>query len=371
MNSFTKSLRVQPKVIKKTIEPLDVYRDFVSNALPSFLAYMEAINNAITSLEDDLVMSDIKFKARIKDITGTLNSDPNKPLDDIFGFEIITPNEADKELLILLLDINSYSEKGSRINVHDKSNGYFAFHRVSALKNKFNPRDFEGIREYITRAKTIKLKKKYRDLNRLEQMELISESFPKANLYDEVFMYPVLRELNEGDSLSDYTLKALIKASLIIYKNLSDPEIENIPIVETQFKTSDVAQDAIFGSARHFDYKTIDKIKIKEMLEKGEMTRGINFPFKFTRNGNKMYLQEAYKTIFEMYPFLKDVIMRIRLNNPSGLPLENKNTCFKRVFPCLTPYIETSSELHLRSEDPDLNWQIIKSEIGRSNDERQ
>ena len=310
-------------------------------------------------------MSDIKFRARIKDVESSVKSSHKKPLDDIFGFEIITPNEADKELLALLLDIISHKELCSRINVHDKSNGYAAFHRVCAVKNEISYEDFINLREYIKQAKVRKLKLQYRDYNRTKQQEV-----PKSELYDIVEMYPELNKLISSNELSDSTLEAIKKSALTIYHCLRTTNIRSIPAIEFQFKTAEVAQEATYGTASHFDYKPVDRKKIIENYKNNRLIRGIHFPFKFKRFGNGMILQEAYKTLFEMYPFLKDTLLEYRKFSQENI--ERKNMVFGRVFPSLLPYIKEnrSSEIP-NNADPDLNWQLLMKQFDEFNNEGQ
>ena len=101
MNQFKKQLKIKEKMINGKPESifnqeLDAYRKLLEESIPGFFVFMDAVNEAINSLEDNMIMSSIQFKTRIKDAIGTVTNSDKKPLDDIFGFELIARNEKNK-----------------------------------------------------------------------------------------------------------------------------------------------------------------------------------------------------------------------------------------------------------------------------------
>lgn len=361
MSNFTNNIKVKEKEIYGKPESkfnceMDIYRQLIDESLHGFIKFMEAINSAITVLEENLVMSNVKFKARIKDAIGTVKNSDKKTLDDIFGFELITPTETDKEILMLLIH-KIYDEKFCcRENNHNKSNGYHAHHRVGVLKKQFTGYELEDIESYILSTKTRKLKTEYRDLSRETQLQM-----PTDELYEDVYLYPYLREqiIQEG-CLDKAIVDALKEAVTVIKEQVEDTS--DIPAVEVQFKTASVAEEAIFGKARHNKYKPVDSQEIISSYNSRKLMRGMHFPFKFYRDNGKMRLQPTSITLVEMYPFLREPI--INFNKSHTGPLASYDMYFATIFPDLKKYVKEISKrepcLKVRNTNKDAIWSILK-----------
>ncbi len=362
MNSFMQGLIVPEREIygkpeSKFRQEIDIYRDLIESSLPGFFFFMEGLNKALNMLEDEFIMSNLEFRARIKDAIGTMQTTEFKPLDDIFGFEIITPNETDKELLMLLINKIFEEKICSRERKHNKSNGYRAYHRVGSVKTNYSDQDFYNIEEYILSAKTIALKEPYKDISREEQ-----KIIPKEELFQQVYMYPELRKLIQEGHLSQTTIEAIKKAREIIYSEMNNIDISDIPIVEVQFKTKDVAEEAKFGTASHIGYKPTNREKIKNDYISDTLIRGIHYPFKLQRVNGKMVLQPSYLTLFELYPFLKEDIRKHRETKPLSY-----NMHFAIVFQDLKPYVKELAKIEpyhvTKNTNKDSVWEILKTKI--------
>lgn len=367
MNEFLQNLRVNPEETTVLNKPenvfrreMDAYRELVATSLPGFISFMEALNSGLNSLEDDLIMSNIEFKARLKDAIGALENSQKKPLDDLFGFEIITPNEIDKEILMVLLNQMFDDKLCSRIKSHNKSNGYKAFHRTGVIKEKVTVTDYDEMIDYILNTKVKKLRNEHRDKTRDEQ-----KGIPHEECFEEDYLYPGLRKLIQEGNLSRITIDSLINARNTIYSDLNKINYKDIPVIEIQFKTAEVAEEANFGTASHTYYKRVDEEKIKEEYKSQKFIRGIHYPFKFYRKNGKMLLQPSNYTLFEMYPFLKETIVKFRQEHPTPNP--NYNMHFAIIFPELKPYIKKLSKKEPYRLTKNTNkksiWEIIKSKI--------
>ena len=362
MSEFTERIKFNTeKEYNETNSNIDAYKEFVSTSIPGFIILMETFNQVLNSIEDNYIMSNVQFKARIKDVIGAINSSENKPLDDIFGFEFITPHETEKELLMLLTNYILEDEICSREKIHNKSNGYKAYHRVGIIKKENNrSTSFDDIKKYVLSKKAKRLKKEHRDKTRKEL-----HSIPEDEIYDEVFLYPELKKLINKNNLSQSTIDALVEGIDIIYSSLSQINPDKIPAIEVQFKTSQVAEEAMFGTASHTHYKNVAQQDIIDKYTNRKLIRGINFPFKFQREGRNMHLQLADKTLFEMYPFLKDTIRKEREGKSISKP--NYNWHFSEVFPALREYIEELAKHEpynkINNIDQKNIWQIIKQKI--------
>ncbi|MGN1311303.1 MAG: hypothetical protein ACI4VP_06460 [Clostridia bacterium] len=361
MSNFTNNIKVKEKEIYGKPESkfnceMDIYRQLIDESLHGFIKFMEAINSAITVLEENLVMSNVEFKARIKDAIGTVRNSDKKALDDIFGFELITPNETDKEILMLLIH-KIYDEKiCRRENNHNKSNGYHAHHRVGVLKNQFTGYEFENIESYILSAKTKRLKTEYRDLSRKTQLQM-----PTDELYEEIYLYPHLREQIIQEGCLEKTIVDTLKTTLTVIKEQVE-DTSDIPAVEVQFKTSSVAEEAVFGKARHNKYKPVDSQEIINSYNNRKLMRGMHFPFKFYRDNGKMKLQPTSTTLVEMYPFLREPIINFNKNHPNALA--SYDMYFATIFPELKNYVKELSKkepcLKVRNTNKDAIWKILK-----------
>lgn len=366
MNEFLQNLQVKEKMINgkpesKYNQELDVYRKLVEESIHGFLIFMDAVNDAINTLEDNMIMSSVQFKTRIKDAMGTVNNSDKKPLDDIFGFELIARNERNKEILMLLIH-KIYDKKICyRINNHNKSNGYIAHHRVGVIKSEFSGDEFKDIESYILSAKTKRLKKEYRDLNRNTLLQMTIKE--RENLYEEIYLFPELRQqiIKEGQLDKD-TINAILEAANVLIDRLQKAKSIEIPVVEVQFKTSSVAEEAIFGTASHVNYKLVNEDEVISDFKNHYLIRGMNYPFKFFRTNNEMKLQTSDTTLLEMYPFLKDLIKEFKHSNQA--PITTYDMHFATIFPELKEYVEEVSKVEPYYSTANSNkeslWTILK-----------
>ena len=100
--NFKENLKVIPSEQEEyKAEKIDAYRNFVVETIPGYIGFMEAFNHTITELDAKGIIGKVKLRSRIKAINSALKNTEDKTLDDLFGFEIITQNERDKEILML------------------------------------------------------------------------------------------------------------------------------------------------------------------------------------------------------------------------------------------------------------------------------
>ena len=133
---FRKDLRYEMDENKKQLsEELDAYRMHVSENIPGYILFMEALNELITGLEAKQIIGKTQIKSRVKAAKSAVKNSREKELDDIFGFNIITQNEKDKEILMLIIH-NLFVRKYIQEKTYDKSNGYKAHHCIGAVKTR-------------------------------------------------------------------------------------------------------------------------------------------------------------------------------------------------------------------------------------------
>ena len=85
------------------------------------------------------------------------------------------------------------------------------------------------------------------------------------------------------------------------FKSLS---YENIPMIEVQFKTFEVKENATSGPANHLHYKGQTKEKIQEIFERNGFNE-YNLPIMYTVENHKIRILSKQETIRDLYPFLR------------------------------------------------------------------
>ncbi len=366
---FRKDLRYEMDENKKQLsEELDAYRMHVSENIPGYILFMEALNELVTGLEAKKIIGKTQIKSRVKAAKSAVRNSREKELDDIFGFNIITQSERDKEILMLIIH-NLFVRKYVQEKTYDKSNGYKAYHCVGAIKTKITGEEIEGLEEHILQSKTYKPKEVYRDLSSKEQMEL-----GKKEVLEQVYRYPILRaEIGENGQLNE-SLQSIFADALLFLDAYLLPNTEartNMPIMEVQFKTDAVEQVATCGRAKHMNYKKIDPEKVKEKYKRRELIRGIDFPFRFYRNlhTGMMELESTNRTLISMWPFLEETIAEYKKTDKT--PLASYDMYMTKVFPDLQPYVERISErepvIPIKNTNADSVWAILKNRIINDN----
>lgn len=362
--NFKDDLKVTPKQEDDDkARKIDAYREFLSEAIPGYIAFMEAINHSITELEAEGIIGNTKLKSRVKSVNSALHNTDEKTLDDIFGFEIITENERDKEILMLIIH-NLFVEKYARHKNHNKSNGYFAHHCTGAVKKELNGMECVELKNHILYAKTNELKTEYRDMTNKEQ-----KKFAKSEIFCKKPRYPILRQQILQNGGIESKLQENFEWALdFIDQYLSEiPDLrKNMPIVEMQFKTKTVEQEAKYGRAQHVNYKKVNEDKIVQAYYDRKLVRGVNFPFTFIRNDKgDLEIEHTNDTLVSMWPFIANAVINYRQIHEC--PVANYDMFFAKIFPSLQPYIEKNSEKEpcIPVEDSSLEvaWSVLKNKI--------
>lgn len=354
----------EKKAIEEEKKALDAYRSFVAENMPRYILFMEGINQVVTELEDKKVIGKTEIKSRVKAIRSAIKNSKEKELDDIFGFNIVTQNEREKEILMLIIH-NLFVERYVYEKEYDKSNGYKAHHCIGAVKKSVSSKEIENLTNHILNAKTNKPKQIYRDSSTKAQKE-----FGTKEVFDKVYRYPILREeiLRNGE-LDDSIKQAFLNAILFLDSYLL-PETETrreIPILEIQFKTKEVEQEATCGRAKHMDYKKINPEQIKERYKNRQLVRGVDFPFRFFRDEatREMKLESANETLTCMWPFLEETIEEYKKTGVTNLASYDMHMA--KIFPDLQPYVKAIEKedptIPIKNTDSNSVWQLLKEQI--------
>ncbi len=362
--SFKEDLKVIPiKQEEYKAEQVEAYKNFISEALPGYIEFMKALNHTITHLEANGIIGKTKLRTRLKAINSALKNTEGKTLDDVFGFEIVTENERDKEILMLIIH-NIFVGKYAKQKNHNKSNGYFAHHCTGAIKNQLDGTEVAELEKHILDAETNELKTEYRDMPKAEQIH-----FKKSEIFKHVPRYPTLRqEILECGTIDENLQENFEWALGFMDQYLNNDPIarKNMPICEIQFKTTDVEQEAKYGRAQHDKYKNVNKEEIRKRYFQKQLVRGVDYPFTFIRNTEgDLEIEHSSETVMSMWPFLRKTVLEQKQTN--SFSLANYDLFFAKIFPALEPYVQKSS---LREPSVPVNnfsqesaWNILKSKI--------
>ena len=265
----------------------------------------------------------------------------------------------------MLIIHNLFVRKYIQEKTYDKSNGYKAHHCIGAVKTKITGEEIKGLEDHILQSKTYKPKEEYRDSSSKKRREL-----GKKGVLEQVDRYPILRaEILQNGELSGNLQNAFADALLFLDAYLL-PGTEtrtNMPVMEVQFKTSDVEKDATCGRAKHMNYKKINPEQISKDYMSRKLVRGIDFPFKFFRNmdNGRMELESTKETLISMWPFLEETIKEYE--KTSTAPLASYDMYMTKIFPDLQPYVEEISKrepvIPIKNTDANSVWTTLKMKI--------
>lgn len=364
---FRYNLRVVPNEKEEEKNKIDAYRNFISEAMPGYIRFIETLNQVITKLEQTGVIGRTKMKTRVKAINSSIHNTEQKELDDIFGFEFITENERDKEILMLIIH-NLMVAKYIRQKNHNKSNGYFAHHCTGGIKKHLDGTEIPGLKKHILEAETNELKEQYRDFSQKEQ-----KKYERSEIFGRKPRYPVLRqEMLENGNVDSKLQESFEWALKFIDQKLGQDIAlrSNIPILELQFKTKAVEHEIKYGNAQHIKYKKINPDEITEKYLQRKLIRGVDFPFVFIRNkeGN-IQLEDTEETLINMWPFIERCIAESKKNTTSQLA--NYDMFFAKVFPELEKYVKEKKEREISiptdGYDKTMAWTLLKNKIVSNN----
>lgn len=280
-------------------EIADGYRGFIADLGGGFLEIAENYNMCLEIAKNNELIGDVKLKARIKDFSSSRINTDKKILDDVFGMEIVTPTEEEKEKIMLFnhLVFNILKDKK-----YKRPTGYIAYHCMGDLsinKSKLSEEELkEKIKQIVRESKTQEYKRSKKD------SEFNSEEDVK-----EASVFPKLKNIIKNPKELDDLVKTF--EEMIEYMEATNTEF-SLPIVEIQFKTAAVEANALRGPAAHTKYKSSDEKMIVNKFRNGQLIRGINSPWKFEGTKAGLKLQDFYDTLMDNWPFLKDTIVERR-----------------------------------------------------------
>lgn len=320
------------------------YKKYILDLGEEFIHFAEVYNKCIGVAKYNEIVGNTELKVRIKDFSSSLSNTEHKILDDVFGMQISTKTEEDKEIFVLFNYLLFEIQKSKRYN---KPNGYIADHHIGKLSLE-NIEDIKKtIKKILTDSKIREYKKAtYNPVYDKDKMKDVFKVLPRT-----------ISNSSKFNRIAE-TLKEMLKL-------MQDEELDNskIPLIEFHFMTFDVEENAIRGTASHAKYKSKQAKLVKQFFNNGRLLRGINAPWKFVGKKNGLVLEDFYTTILENWPFLiNDIVERrkagkeqadIRNNAKSDLLLASQ-------FPFLKGYLKNKTGEYSENEQAE-QWGMLKA----------
>lgn len=306
----------------KYFEPNDqqkakLYETYKNQQEGQFELYINYINEVLCILKDYRIVSDFtKFNARIKAPESAIaNDDEEKALDDVFGMEVdfATPGEKFFVSELIKGTLNTIQEK-----IHKKDNGYEAYHLMghpvskkvivntfeNLLNRKIDPKEefdifYEGLSEKNRQLTDSEKEKK------MKYFEEFKDSFePYSSSIKTRMSDKYMRQLKNDLQIAE---------EVYLQKQEETGSNENIPFIEFQSKTIQVAIEANIGEARHDGYKGLTSEEMQKVYDAlngkiplSQVPTMYTSDLKRDENGKiiPMRIRSSHKTLKTLYPGL-------------------------------------------------------------------
>lgn len=322
-NQFREGLKVDnngrigelsPLYKTNDIEKEELYNEYVTGQKEHFEAYLNYMNKQLWVLKQYGIVSDYtRFLARIKSVDSAISNDGQKALNDVFGLEVDTATSAEAEFVSILF--KESLDKTKEV-VHNKSNGYQAYHysgyptsgNISKKVEEMFNVAYTADERYKSYMEMVTPKEEMTEEKQKEIREYCEKSAIEFDNYIDLIKKTV-KGKNYNNLINE--LKIEEDKYNVLLKNKKNSEYQ--PIIECQFKTINVAILANLGSASHGEYKGDDIEKIQEEYDRnGELARS-KLPLRMyrsnigtDRNGNPkpLKLLSRDEMIHALFPSL-------------------------------------------------------------------
>jgi len=276
-------------------EIIEAYKKFIQDVGGDFLHFAEAYNEVL-KVANEYGHMNSKLTVRIKDFSSANSNTDNKELDDMFGMEVATSTEEQKEILTLFNELIFKNTKSKMWNKTQEEGGYSAYHTTGMVQLKEDEDLQSRIIDIIENTN-------------VEEWTSSKDKNIPADKRAKTSPYKNLQKLIQNP-LEQKWLVALIGKMLEVLKR-SDLDIDSIPIIEFHHITLEKQEEAITGSAAHSKYKQGLEEKIQQLFDEEKLFRGINAPWKFVGTDEGLKLQNFNETLRQNWPFL-DISIKLK-----------------------------------------------------------
>jgi len=308
-------------------EIIEGYKRFIQDMGGNFIEFAEAYNNVL-QVAREYGHINAHLTVRIKDFSSSKSNTDNKELDDMFGMEIATSTEEQKEILTLFNELIFNNIKSKIWNKKKEEGGYEAYHSTGTIQIN---------EEVDLKAKIIDII----DNTEVEEWTSSKDKYIDPEQRKKSSPYKNLKKVIKHP-LEQKWLVALIRK---MYETLqrSDLDIESIPMIECHFLTLEKQEEAITGNASHSKYKKGAEAKVQQLFDDEKLFRGINAPWKFVGTDKGLKLQNFDETLRQNWPFL-DTSIKLRALEGRGESLTQMSRNFDKMlasqFEFLRDYVD-------------------------------
>ena len=180
---------------------------------------------------------------------------------------------------------------------------------INQLKNNGNISEYVELRARIKAPISAIRNDRKKTLDDVFGMEILTATENEIEIVkNEIEKYMIANEerCNKWDKPNGYkaehrmlTLRKDKREQL----GLENEEYENIPEIEFQFKTLEVAVNAATGNASHSQYKNVNQAEIQEKYDKDGFSKN-EIPFMWVSDHGRMRALSNEEILKKMYPFL-------------------------------------------------------------------
>jgi len=276
-------------------EIIEGYKRFIQDMGGKFIEFAEAYNEVL-KVAKEYGHINSNLTVRIKDFSSSHSNTDNKELDDMFGMEIATATEEQKEIITLFNELIFNNLKSKIWNKTEEEGGYSAYHSMGTIQLS-NDEDLKSKIIDIVENKVVEEWTSSKDKN------IEPENRKKISPYKN------LKILIENPLELKWLVAMIKKMIETLQSRVCD--IEDIPMIECHLLTLEKQEEAITGNAAHSKYKKGLEEKIQQLFEDEKLFRGINAPWKFVGTDKGLKLQNFDETLRQNWPFL-DTSIKLR-----------------------------------------------------------
>lgn len=180
---------------------------------------------------------------------------------------------------------------------------------INELKENGNISEYIEIRARIKAIESAIYNDEKKALDDVFGMEVIAATEDELQIIIDKILenFEVIRQKNH-DKDNGYKAQhklIMLKQDECIELGISEEEMHNMPLLEIQFKTLEVAIRSSVGSADHSSYKGETKEGVQSKYDANGFKKSINVPTMWISKDGKMIEISLEETLKKMYPFLK------------------------------------------------------------------
>lgn len=180
---------------------------------------------------------------------------------------------------------------------------------INQLKDNGNISEYVELRARIKAPMSAIRNDRKKTLDDVFGMEVLTATESEIEIVkNEIEKYMIANEerCNKWDKPNGYKAEhrmLTLRKDKTEQLGLENEEYENIPEIEFQFKTFEVAINAAIGNASHSKYKNVNQAEIQERYDKNGFSKN-QIPIMWVSDHGRMRALSNEEVLKKMYPFL-------------------------------------------------------------------